>query len=112
MAKQVKRASTKRPVKKSKTERLRSAPKPPQKRDFDPDALIFETALSDIEKGLALLSERFEGAWEGKTEPWDSHADYILAWWTLNLPEAKRRGVKTVLASARERRILGIYKGE
>lgn len=86
------------------------AQKAPVKSGFDSDALTFETPLAEIEKGLEGLSKRFEGSWDGKTEPWDWDADYILAWWTLNLPEAKRRGVKTVFASARERGILGIYK--
>lgn len=109
MAKTPKKQAVKKAAKKAQP---KAASKAPEKRQFDSDALIFETALSDIENGLEMLIERFEGSWEGRTEPWDGDADYILAWWTLNLPEAKRRGIKTVLASARERAILGIYKRE
>uniref|UniRef100_A0A1D8ER02 Uncharacterized protein n=2 Tax=Escherichia phage ESCO5 TaxID=1897495 RepID=A0A1D8ER02_9CAUD len=43
-------------------------------------------------------------------EPLTADQIYWFGWWTLNLPDAKRRGLKTVPTCAKENGVLKIYE--
>lgn len=43
-------------------------------------------------------------------EPLTADQIYWFGWWTLNLPEAKRRGMTSVPTCAKEAAVLGLYE--
>lgn len=86
-----------------------------QKRDTT--AFVFKTSLDTLEEGLKKaeleLIDLLEYAQPNSLQ--QSQIDnliYWIAWWELNMPELKRRGMKDVLTCARENAILGLYKKE
>ena len=43
-------------------------------------------------------------------DPFTEDELYWFGWWVLNLPEAKKRGMKSVPICAKESAVLGLYE--
>ena len=95
----------------SKTQKKQSARKPATKRapkpKFDTEAFVFDTPIEKIEEALQRFEEQEA---DPMAEPLTQDQLYWFGWWTLNLPDAKRRGLKTVPTCAKENGVLKIYE--
>lgn len=101
----------------AKTQKKQSARKPATKRapkretaqkpKFDTEAFIFDTPIEKIEEALQRLEEQEA---DPMAEPLTQDQLYWFGWWTLNLPDAKRRGMTTVPICAKESAVLGLYE--
>lgn len=100
MAKTPKKQSARKPATKRASP---SAPKP----KFDTEAFVFDTPIEKIEEALQRLEEQEA---DPMAEPLTQDQLYWFGWWTLNLPDAKRRGLKTVPTCAKENGVLKIYE--
>lgn len=78
----------------------------PPKPKFDKEAFVFETPIEKIEEALKHLEEQDE---DPMAQPLTADQTYWWGVWLLNLPEAKRRGLKTVPTCAVENAVLGLY---
>ena len=108
MAKTPKKLSKPKNVtKKPKNEVLKVAKSVPKKDKFDTEAFVFDTPIEKIEEALQRLEEQEA---DPMAEPLTADQIYWFGWWTLNLPDAKRRGLKTVPTCAKENVILKIYE--
>ena len=104
MAKTPKKQSAKKPATKRKAPaKSQTAPKP----KFDTEAFVFEMPIEEIEKALQRLEEQEA---DPMAEPLSKNQIYWWGWWLLNLEEAKRRGLKSVLTCAKENAVLGLYE--
>ncbi|WBF54115.1 transposase-like protein [Escherichia phage EC_OE_11] len=75
----------------------------PKKQKFDTEAFVFDTPIEKIEEALAKFEER-------DADPFTEDELYWFGWWVLNLPEAKKRGMKSVPICAKESAVLGLYE--
>ena len=95
----------------AKTQKKQSARKPATKRapkpKFDTEAFVFDTPIEKIEEALQRLEEQEA---DPMAEPLTQDQLYWFGWWTLNLPDAKRRGMTTVPICAKESAVLGLYE--
>ena len=95
----------------AKTQKKQSARKPATKRapkpKFDTEAFVFDTPIEKIEEALKRLEEQEA---DPMAEPLTQDQLYWFGWWTLNLPDAKRRGMTTVPICAKESAVLGLYE--
>lgn len=108
MAKTPKKLSKPKNVtKKPKNEVLKVAKSVPKKDKFDTEAFVLDTPIEKIEEALQRLEEQEE---DPMAEPLTADQIYWFGWWTLNLPEAKRRGMTSVPTCAKEAAVLGLYE--
>lgn len=77
------------------------------KKPFDKDAFVFDTRIEDIEKAMQRLYDQED---DPMAEPLTEDEKYWLGWWTLHMPDAKRRGMTSVPISAREGAVLKLYE--
>lgn len=98
------KAATKKP---KKNEVLKVAKSVPKKDKFDTEAFVFDTAIEKIEEALQRLEEQEA---DPMAEPLTQDQLYWFGWWTLNLPEAKKRGMTSVPTCAKEAAVLGLYE--
>ena len=104
MAKTPKKQSARKPATKRKSPaKSQATPKP----KFDTEAFIFDTPIEKIEEALQRLEEQEA---DPMAEPLTQDQLYWFGWWTLNLPDAKRRGMTTVPICAKESAVLGLYE--
>lgn len=83
-----------------------SKPRAPSKPAFDKEAFVFETPIEKIEEALESLEEQDA---DPMAQPFTKDQTYWWCNWLINLPEAKRRGLKTVPTCAVENAVLGLY---
>lgn len=76
------------------------------KQKFDTSAFVFETEVSKIEEALQRFEEQDA---DPMAEPFTKDELYWFGWWTLNLPEVKKRNLLTVPICAVESNVLKIY---
>lgn len=81
----------------------------PAKPAFDKEAFLFETPIEKIEEALQRLEEQDA---DPLAQPLTKDQTYWWCNWLINLPEAKRRGLKTVPTCAVENAVLGLYEGK
>lgn len=81
-------------------------PRAPAKPAFDKEAFVFETPIEKIEEALEALEEQDA---DPMAQPLTKDQTYWWCNWLINLPEAKRRGLKTVPTCAVENAVLGLY---
>lgn len=74
---------------------------------FDKEAFVFETPIEKIEEALQRLEEQEA---DPLAQPLTKDQIYWWCNWLINLPEAKRRGLKTVPTCAVENAVLGLYE--
>lgn len=104
MAKTPKKQSAKKPATKRKAPaKSQTAPKP----KFDTEAFVFDTPIEEIEKALERLEAQEA---DDMAEPLTKDQIYWWGWYELNLKEAKRRGLTTILTCAKENAVLGLYE--
>lgn len=104
MAKTPKKQSARKPATKRKAPaKSQTAPKP----KFDTEAFVFETAIEEIEKALQRLEEQEA---DPMAEPLSKDQIYWWGIWTMQLPEAKRRGLTHVPTCAIENAVLRLPK--
>lgn len=106
----IKKSSTKKSTKTSSAKKSATKPKfdgKNAKPKFDTSAFVFETPIEHIEEAIQRLEEQEN---DPMAEPLTNDQLYWWGWYELNLKEAKRRKLKTILTSARENAILGIPK--
>lgn len=101
-----KKSKTKAVSKPKAVPKKESKPSAPAKPKLDVDAFVFETEIEKIEQAMERLFEQED---DPMAEPLTKDEIYWLGIWTLQLPDAKRRGMKTVPTSAREAAVLGLY---
>ena len=102
MAKTPKKQSARKPA----TKRASPSPSAPKPK-FDTEAFVFDTPIEKIEEALQRLEEQEA---DPMAEPLTQDQLYWFGWWTLNLPDAKRRGMTTVPICAKESAVLGLYE--
>lgn len=93
--------------KKSSVPKQDTKPKSAPKPKFDTEAFIFETPLEKIEEALQRLEEQDA---DPMAEPLTPDQIYWWGWWTMHMPDAKRRGMTTVPICAKESAVLGLYE--
>lgn len=104
MAKTPKKQSARKPAtKRAAPAKSQTAPKP----KFDTEAFVFDTPIEKIEEALERLEEQEA---DPMAEPLTQDQLYWWGWWTLHMPDAKRRGMTTVPICAKESAILGLYE--
>lgn len=104
MAKTPKKQSARKPATKRTTPaKSQTAPKP----KFDTEAFVFDTPIEKIEEALQRLEEQEA---DPMAEPLTQDQLYWWGWWTLHMPDAKRRGMTTVPICAKESAVLGLYE--
>lgn len=104
MAKTPKKQSARKPATKRKAPaKSQTAPKP----KFDTEAFVFEMPIEEIEKALQRLEEQEA---DPMAEPLSKNQIYWWGIWTMQLPEAKRRGMTHVPTCAIENAVLGLPK--
>ena len=95
----------------AKTPKKQSAPKraaPVAKKEkFDTEAFVFETPLEKIEEALARLEEQEA---DPMAEPLTKDQLYWWVVWTIQMPDAKARGMTSVPTCAKEAAVLGLYE--
>lgn len=102
MAKTPKKQSAKKPATKRKAPaKSQTAPKP----KFDTEAFVFDTPIEEIEKALERLEAQEA---DDMAEPLTKDQIYWWGIWTMQLPEAKRRGLITVPTCAKENAVLAL----
>ena len=92
-----------------------TAVRKPVKSTFDKDAFVFNTDIEVLEAALKDRHEELVDLKEYAQPDSDQRKRindlcYWLGVWETALPEAKRRGMKTVPTSARENAILGLFE--
>lgn len=100
----------KTPKKRSVTKRASkdgAAKAAPKKQKFDTEAFVFDTPIEKIEEALAKFEARDT---DPMADPFTEDELYWFGWWVLNLPEAKKRGMKSVPICAKESAVLGLYE--
>lgn len=80
-----------------------TAPKP----KFDTEAFVFDTPLEEIEKAMQRLEEQEA---DPLAYPLSKDQIYWWGWWTMHMPDAKRRGMTSVPTCAKENAVLGLPK--
>lgn len=114
MAKQPTKVQTKRKTaSKGSTSPSRTAPKP----KFDTTAFTFEVEIEKLEEAVNRCLLELEDLLEYQQPDQEQkrRIDQLLYWcgcWERDLPEAKRRGLKTVPLCAIENRVFGFYEGK
>lgn len=102
-----KQSAPKSATKKPRATTKPKAPATPRKEKFDTEAFVFETPIEEIEKALERLEAQEA---DDMAEPLTKDQIYWWSWYELNLPEAKRRGLTTILTCAKENAVLGLYE--
>ncbi len=104
MAKTPKKQSARKPAtKRAAPAKSQTAPKP----KFDTEAFVFDTPIEKIEEALERLEEQEA---DPMAEPLTQDQLYWWSWYELNLKEAKRRGLSSILTCAKENAVLGLYE--
>jgi len=93
---------------------MKKSIKKPTKSTFDKDAFVFSTDVERLEQAIKERLEELEDLREYQQPDADQRKRindlcYWIGVWEIGLPEAKRRGMKTVPTSARENAILGLF---
>lgn len=83
-----------------------SKAKAPAKPKFDKEVFVFDTPIEKIEEALQRLEEQEA---DPLALPLTKDQTYWWGIWLVNLPEAKKRGLKTVPTCAVENAVLGLY---
>lgn len=96
-----KQSAPKRATKKKAPAKSQTAPKP----KFDTEAFVFETPIEEIEKALQRLEAQEA---DDMAEPLTKDQIYWWGVWTMQLPDAKRRGLTTVPTCAKENAVLAL----
>lgn len=87
----------------------------PTKSTFDKDAFVFNTEIVVLENALEERVEELIDLREYQQPDQEQKKRindlcYWIGVWEIGLPEAKKRGMKTVPTSARENAILGLFE--
>lgn len=99
------KAATKKAPKKNEV--LKVAKSVPKKDKFDTEAFVFDTAIEKIEEALQRLEEQEA---DPMAEPLTADQLYWWGIWTIQMPDAKRRGMTSVPTCAKEAAVLGLYE--
>lgn len=102
-----KQSAPKSATKKPRATTKPKAPAAPRKEKFDTEAFVFETPIEEIEKALERLEAQEA---DDMAEPLTKDQIYWWCVWTMQLPDAKRRGLTTVPTCAKENAVLGLPK--
>lgn len=94
-------------VKSNKTKTPSKSASTKKKEKFDTSAFVFETPIELIEEALEKLEEQEN---DPLAEPLTKDQLYWWSHWCMMLPEAKRRGMKTVPTCAIENAVLKLSK--
>ncbi|BBK09319.1 hypothetical protein [Klebsiella phage 05F01] len=104
MAKTPKKSSVQKKEPKTSS---KSSSKPIRKEKFDTEAFVFNTPIKHIEEALERLEEQDN---DDMAEPLTKDQIYWWGIWTLQLPDAKKRGLETVPTCAKENAVLKLPK--
>ena len=104
MAKTPRKSSKRSPVDKKLP---KTSCKPSGKEKFDTEAFVFHTPIKHIEEALRRLEEQDNDV---MAEPLTKDQIYWWVVWTLQLPDAKKRGLETVPTCAKENAVLKLPK--